>query len=57
MDQVETFVAELILKALHKSAPAMTPEDDARVTKTIADFVTAGMDLVAVYFAVRNAKK
>jgi hypothetical protein len=57
MDSIESFVAELIIKALHKSAPTLTPEDDAKVTKTVADFVTAGMDLVAIYFAVRNAKK
>jgi hypothetical protein len=57
MDTVETYVANLILKALHKSAPALTPADDAKVTRTVADFVTAGMDLVAVYFAIRNAKK
>ncbi len=57
MDTVETYIANLILKALHKSAPALTPADDAKVNKTVADFVTAGMDLVAVYFAIRNAKK
>ncbi len=57
MDQIETYIADLIIKALHKSAPAMTAEDDAKVTKTVTDFVTAGMDLVAIYFAVRSAKK
>jgi len=57
MDQFESFLADFILKTLHKSAPALTPADDAKVTKTVADFVTAGMDLVAVYFAIRNAKK
>ena len=57
MDSIESFVAELILKAVHKSAPTLTPADDAKVTKTVADFVTTGMDLVAVYFAIRNAKK
>ena len=57
MDNIETFLADLILKALHKSAPALTPADDAKVTKTVADFVTAATDLLAVYFALRNAKK
>jgi len=57
MDQFESLIADFILKVLHKSAPALTPADDAKVTKTVADFVTAGMDLVAVYFAIRNAKK
>ena len=57
MDNVESFITGLILKSLHKSAPALTPADDAKVTKTVADFVTAGMDLVAVYFAIRNARK
>jgi hypothetical protein len=57
MDAIESFVAELILKALHKSVPAMSADDDAKVSKTVADFVTAGMDLVAIYFAIRNAKK
>ncbi len=57
MDKFETYLADLILKALHKSAPALTPADDAKVTKTVTDFVNAGMDLVAVYFAIRNARK
>jgi hypothetical protein len=57
MDQIETFVASVIIKALHKSSPLMTADDDAKVTKTVTDFVSAGMDLVAVYFAARNAKK
>jgi hypothetical protein len=57
MDSLESFVADLILKAVHKSAPTLTPADDAKVTKTVADFVTTGMDLIAVYFAIRNAKK
>ena len=57
MDQIESFIAALIIKALHKSSPLMTSEDDAKVTKTVTDFVTTGMDLVAVYFAARNAKK
>jgi hypothetical protein len=57
MDTVETYIANLLIKALHKSAPALTPADDAKVTKIVSDFVTTGMDLVAVYFAIRNAKK
>jgi hypothetical protein len=57
MDHIETFIADLILKALHKTAPGMSPEDDTKVTQSVADFVTAGMDLAAIYFAVRNARK
>jgi len=57
MDQFESLIADFIIKVLHKSAPALTPADDAKITKTVADFVTAGMDLVAIYFAIRNAKK
>jgi len=57
MDKVESFIADLIIKALHKTAPGMSPDDDAKVTQSVADFVTAGMDLVAIYFAVRNARK
>jgi hypothetical protein len=57
MDTVETYIANLLIKALHKSAPALTPADDAKVTKIVSDFVNTGMDLVAVYFAIRNAKK
>ena len=57
MDSIESFITDLIIKALHKSAPKLTADDDAKVTKTVTDFVTAGMDVVAVYFAIRNAKK
>jgi len=57
MDAIESYIAALIISALHKSAPTLTPDEDAKVTKTVADFVTAGMDVVAIYFAVRNAKK
>ncbi len=56
MDAIESFFADLIIKALHKSAPALTAADDAKITKAVNDFVTTGMDLTAVYFALRNAK-
>jgi hypothetical protein len=57
MDMIESFIANAIIKALHKSAPGLTPDDDAKVTKAVTDFVTTSMDMVAIYFAVRNAKK
>ena len=57
MDRIESFITSFILKALHKTAPGLTADDDARVTKAVGDFVTTTMDLVAVYFAIRNAKK
>jgi hypothetical protein len=57
MDHIEAFIAELILKTLHKSSPMMSPADDAKVTKTVADFVTAGLDLVSIYFVIRNSRK
>jgi hypothetical protein len=56
MDSLESFFTDLILKALHKSAPSLSPDDDAKVTKAVTDFVTTAMDLTAVYFAIRNAK-
>jgi len=55
MDNVEQFITSLILKAIHKSAPAMQPDDDAKVSKAVQDFVTVAMDLVAVFFAIRAA--
>jgi hypothetical protein len=57
MDAIETLIANLIIKALHKSAPKLTTDDDAKINKAVTDFVTAGMDVVAIYFAIRNAKK
>ncbi len=57
MNQIESFITAAIIKALHKSAPGLTADDDAKVTKAVGDFVTTTMDLVAVYFAIRNAKK
>jgi hypothetical protein len=57
MDQIEPFIASLLIKALHKSAPGLTAEDDAKVTKAVTDFVASAMDVVAIYFAIRNAKK
>jgi hypothetical protein len=57
MDAIESFITSAIIKALHKSTPTLTADDDAKVTKAVADFVTTTMDLVAVYFAIRNAKK
>jgi hypothetical protein len=56
MDSIENFVSELLVKVLHKSAPGMSIEDDAKVTKAVQDFVITAMDLSAVYFALRNAK-
>jgi hypothetical protein len=57
MNSIETWIADLIVKALHKSSPGMTAADDATVTKAVTDFVTTGMDLASVYFALRAAKK
>lgn len=57
MDMIESHITAAIIKALHKSTPALTADDDARVTKAVTDFVATTMDLVAVYFAIRNAKK
>ena len=56
MDTLESFIASLLLKTLHKAAPALGPEDDAKVTKAAQDLVTTAMDLVAVYFAIRAAR-
>ncbi len=56
MDSIETFLSDLIVKALKKSAPNLTADDTAKVTKAVQDFVTTGMDVAAVYFAIRNAK-
>ncbi len=56
MDVIEQYVTDAILKALHKQAPALSAADDAKVTKAVQDFVTTGMDLAAVYFALRAAK-
>jgi hypothetical protein len=57
MDSFESFITELLIKALHKTSPQMSPDDDAKVTKSVQDFVTTTMDLTAVYFALRAAKK
>jgi hypothetical protein len=57
MDMIETYIANAIIKALHSSHPTLTADDDAKVTKAVTDFVTTTMDLVGVYFTVRNAKK
>ncbi len=56
MDAIELFFADLIIKALHKSAPNLSPDDDAKITRAVQDFIATGMDLAAVYFALRNAK-
>jgi hypothetical protein len=56
MDAIEQYVTDAIVKALNKSAPALSAADDAKVTKTVQDFVTTGMDVAAVYFALRAAK-
>jgi hypothetical protein len=56
MNAIEQYVTDVILKALHKQAPALSAADDAKVTKAVTDFVTTGMDLAAVYFALRAAK-
>jgi hypothetical protein len=57
MNSIESFFTKLIVQALHKSSPGLTAEDDAKVTKAVSDFVTTAMDLAAVYFALRAAKK
>ncbi len=57
MDSIENFITELLIKTLHKTAPQMSPDDDAKVTKAVQDFVITAMDLTAVYFALRAAKK
>ncbi len=56
MDVIEQYVTDLITKALHKQAPGLSAADDAKVNKAVTDFVTTGMDLAAVYFALRAAK-
>ncbi len=56
MDAIEQYVAAVITKALHAQAPALSAADDAKVNKAVTDFVTTGMDLAAVYFALRAAK-
>jgi len=56
MDAIEQYVTTLITAALHKQAPALSAADDAKVSKAVQDFVTTGMDLTAVYFALRAAK-
>jgi hypothetical protein len=56
MDSIENFVSELLIKALHKTAPQMSADDDAKVTKSVQDFVITAMDLTAVYFVLRAAK-
>ncbi len=56
MDVIEQYVTDLINKALHKQVPALSADDDAKVTKAVQDFVTVSMDLAAVYFALRAAK-
>jgi len=56
MDAIEQYVTTVITAALHKQAPALSAADDAKVTKAVQDFVTTGMDLAAVYFALRAAK-
>ena len=56
MDTIESFIADLILKAIHKAVPNLQPADDEKVKKVVADFVTTGMDVAAVYFALRAAR-
>ena len=56
MDAIEHYVADLIIKALHKQAPALTPADDAKVAKAVHDVGLVVMDFTAVYFALRSAK-
>jgi hypothetical protein len=57
MDSIETFVTNLILKALHRAAPNLSPDDDAKITKAVQEFVTTAVDLAAVCIAVRKARK
>src|SRR5258708_4083712 len=56
MDSVESFLSQLLIKILHKSAPALSPEDDAKVTKAVQDFITTTMDLTAIYFALKKSQ-
>jgi hypothetical protein len=56
MDSLEQLITAYLIKAAHKSAPALTADDDAKVTKAVQDFVTTAMDLAAVFFALRAAK-
>ncbi len=56
MDSIETFLSDFALKMLLKSFPTLSSDDQAKVQKTIADFVTTAMDLAGVYFALRSAK-
>jgi hypothetical protein len=56
MDTIENFISDLILKAVHKAVPNLAPADDEKVKKVVQDFVVTGMDLAAVFFALRTAK-
>jgi hypothetical protein len=57
MDTLEKFLSDFIVKMVHKAVPTATAADDAQVAKAVADLATAVMDLVTVYFALRNAGK
>ena len=57
MDAFESFLADFVIKLIHKSAPNLSADDDLKIRRTVQDFVTAAMDLSAVYFAIRRAKK
>ena len=56
MDAFESFLSEFVLKALTKSFPNLSADDQAKVTQATSDFVTTGMDLAAVYLALRASK-
>ena len=57
MDSIETFLSDFVLKALLHSFPNLSPDDQAKVQKAVADWVTAGMDIAAIYFLLRTTKK
>jgi hypothetical protein len=56
MDSVESFLSSFILKTLLHSYPNLSPDDQAKIQKTVADLVTSAMDVTAIYFLLRNAK-
>jgi len=56
MDSIETFLSDFVLKALLHSFPNLSTDDQTKVQKAVADWVTAGMDVASIYFLLRSAK-
>lgn len=55
MDTIEKFLSDFVIKMVHKAVPTATAADDAQISKAVTDLTAAVMDLVTVYFALRNA--